>query len=86
MIKYFDLIDEFIKVRCCSDELLQDLLKAPITNKSEYRHRVVVSCVPSFETEVLGAVRRMDDGYDPEIVEELLYHISSDGLTSMQIW
>ena len=41
VIKYFDLIDEFIKVRCCSDELLQDLHKAPITNKSDYRHRVV---------------------------------------------
>lgn len=85
MIKYFDLIDEFIKVRCCSDELLQDLLKAPITNKSEYRHRVVVSCVPSFETEVLGAVRRMDDGYDPEIVEELLYQICIDVNPSLEI-
>ena len=85
MIKYFDLIDEFIKVRCCSDELLQDLLKAPITNKSEYRHRVVVSCVPSFENEVLGAVRRMDEGYDPEIVEELLYQICIDVNPSLEI-
>lgn len=85
MIKYFDLIDEFIKVRCCSDELLQDLHKAPITNKSEYRHRVVVSCVPSFETEVLSAVRRMDDGYDPEIVEELLYQICIDVNPSLEI-
>ena len=31
MIKYFDLIDEFIKVRCCSEELLQELHQAPIT-------------------------------------------------------
>jgi len=85
VIKYFDLIDEFIKVRCCSDELLQDLLKAPITNKSEYRHRVVVSCVPSFENEVLGAVRRMDEGYDPEIVEELLYQICIDVNPSLEI-
>ena len=85
VIKYFDLIDEFIKVRCCSDELLQDLHAAPITNKSDYRHRVVRACVPSFESEVLGAVRRMDEGYDPEIVEELLYQICIDVNPSLEI-
>ncbi|MFN3240996.1 MAG: AAA family ATPase [Planctomycetota bacterium] len=85
VIKYFDLIDEFIKVRCCSDDLLQELHQAPITNKSDYRQRVVRSCVPSFESEVLGAVRRMDEGYDPEIVEELLYQICIDVNPSLEI-
>ncbi|HEB54668.1 MAG TPA: hypothetical protein ENI87_15580, partial [bacterium] len=59
VIKYFDLIDEFIKVRCCSEDLLQELHAAPINNKSDYRHRVVCACVPTFETEVLATVRRM---------------------------
>ncbi len=85
MIKYFDLIDEFIKVRCCSEDLLQELHGAPIANKSDYRHRVVRSCVPTFESEVLGAVRRMDEGYDPEIVEELLYQICIDVNPSLEI-
>lgn len=85
MIKYFDLIDEFIKVRCCSEDLLQELPAAPIANKSDYRHRVVRSCVPTFESEVLGAVRRMDEGYDPEIVEELLYQICIDVNPSLEI-
>lgn len=85
MIKYFDLIDEFIKVRCCSEDLLQELHTAPIANKSDYRHRVVRSCVPTFESEVLGAVRRMDEGYDPEIVEELLYQICIDVNPSLEI-
>lgn len=85
MIKYFDLIDEFIKVRCCSEDLLQELHAAPITNKSDYRHRVVRSCVPTFESEVLAAVRRMDEGYDPEIVEELLYQICIDVNPSLEI-
>ncbi|MGK0156285.1 MAG: ATP-dependent Clp protease ATP-binding subunit ClpA [Neolewinella sp.] len=85
VIKYFDLIDEFIKVRCCSEDLLQELHAAPITNKSDYRHRVVRSCVPTFEVEVLGAVRRMDEGYDPEIVEELLYQICIDVNPSLEI-
>ncbi len=85
VIKYFDLIDEFIKVRCCSDELLQELHQAPINNKSDYRQRVVTACVPSFENEILAAVQRMDEGYDPEIVEELLYQICIDVNPSLEI-
>jgi ATP-dependent Clp protease ATP-binding subunit ClpA len=85
VIKYFDLIDEFIKVRCCSDDLLQELHAGPITNKSNYRQRVVRSCVPTFEGDVLAAVRRMDEGYDLEIVEELLYQICIDVNPSLEI-
>jgi len=85
VIKYFDLIDEFIKVRCCSDELLQELHATPITNKSHYRQRVVRGCVPTFEHDVLTAVRRMDEGYDLEIVEELLYQICIDVNPSLEI-
>ncbi len=85
VIKYFDLIDEFIKVRCCSEELLQELHSAPITNKSNYRQRVVRACVPTFDAEVLAAVRKMDEGYDLEIVEELLYQICIDVNPSLEI-
>ena len=85
VIKYFDLVDEFIKVRCCSDELLQELHASSITNKSSYRSRVVRSCVPSFDSEVLTAVRRLDEGYDLEIVEELLYQICIDVNPSLEI-
>jgi len=85
VIKYFDLIDEFIKVRCCSEELLQEMHASPITNKSCYRNRVVHACVPAFEAEVVAAVRRMDEGYDVEIVEELLYQICIDVNPSLEI-
>ncbi len=85
VIKYFDLIDEFIKVRCCSDELLQELHSATIANKSDYRQRVVRACVPTFDKEVLAAVKRMDEGYDVEIVEELLYQICIDVNPSLEI-
>jgi ATP-dependent Clp protease ATP-binding subunit ClpA len=85
VIKYFDLIDEFIKVRCCSEELMQEMHATPITNKSTYRNRVVRACVPTFEADVLTAVRRMDEGYDTEIVEELLYQICIDVNPSLEI-
>jgi ATP-dependent Clp protease ATP-binding subunit ClpC len=85
VIKYFDLIDEFIKVRCCSDELLAELHSAAITNKASYRQRVVRACVPSFETEILAAVGKMEEDYDVEIVEELLYQICIDVNPSLEI-
>lgn len=85
VIKYFDLIDEFIKVRCCSEELLTELHSAAITNKASYRERVVRACVPTFEKEVLSAVNRMDEDYDVEIVEELLYQICIDVNPSLEI-
>jgi len=85
VIKYFDLIDEFIKVRCCSEELLAELHAAPITNKSSYRQRVVRTCIPTFESEVLSAVARTDEDYDVEVVEELLYQICIDVNPSLEI-
>ncbi|MCA8950524.1 MAG: ATP-dependent Clp protease ATP-binding subunit, partial [Planctomycetes bacterium] len=85
VIKYFDLIDEFIKVRCCSEDLLQDLRAAHLTNKSTYRSRIVETCVPTFEADILGVVQRMDEGYDLEIVEELLYQICIDVNPSLEI-
>lgn len=85
VIKYFDLIDEFIKVRCSSEELMQELHATPITNKSTYRNRVVRSCVPAFDSDVLTAVKKLDEGYDLEIVEELLYQICIDVNPSLEI-
>jgi len=85
VIKYFDLIDEFIKVCCCSEQLLADLHTAAITNKASYRERVVRACVPTFEAEILTAVGRMDEDYDIEIVEELLYQICIDVNPSLEI-
>jgi ATP-dependent Clp protease ATP-binding subunit ClpA len=85
VIKYFDLIDEFIKVRCCSEEVLQELLRGPITNKASYRQRVVRTCVPSFENDVLNTVAKMDEDYDVEIVEELLYQICIDVNPTLEI-
>ena len=85
VIKYFDLIDEFIKVRCCSEELLAELHSASVTNKASYRDRVVRACVPTFENEILAAVGRMDEDYDLEIVEELLYQICIDVNPSLEI-
>jgi ATP-dependent Clp protease ATP-binding subunit ClpA len=85
VVKYFDLIDEFIRVRCCTEELLTEFLNHEITNKASYRARVVESCVPDFHREVRNALARMDEDYDPEIVEELLYQLCIDVNPGLEI-
>ena len=85
VIKYFDLIDEFIKVRSCSEEALSELLKEDVKNKSSYRRRVVEVCVPDYEEDILQAVGEMDDEYDTDIVEELLYQICIDVNPGLEI-
>jgi hypothetical protein len=85
VIKYFDLIDEFIKVRCCSDELLQELHAVPDHQQVDYRS---ASCAPACRRSTptcCAAVKRLDDGYDLEIVEELLYQICIDVNPSLEI-
>src|SRR5690606_37749462 len=78
VIKYFDLIDEFIRVRCCTEELVAELLHQEITNKATYRSRVVDACVPDYRSDVRSALAKLDDDYDPDVVEELLYQLCID--------
>ncbi|MCA8941375.1 MAG: ATP-dependent Clp protease ATP-binding subunit [Planctomycetes bacterium] len=85
VIKYFDLIDEFIRVRSCSEEVLAELLGHEITNKASYRRKIVESCVPGYRTEVRAAIDRLDENYDLEVVEELLYQICIDVNPSLEI-
>jgi ATP-dependent Clp protease ATP-binding subunit ClpC len=85
VIKYFDLIDEFIKVRNHADEILAELQRTPITDKASYRRRVVEVCIPLFEQDVLGAIAQLDEEYDPEIVEELVYQICIDVNPALEI-
>ncbi len=85
VIKYFDLIDEFIRVRCSSEEVFSELLQREITNKSSYRRRIVEACVPEFTTEIMTAVAKLDEEYDREVLEELLYQICIDVNPGLEI-
>jgi ATP-dependent Clp protease ATP-binding subunit ClpC len=85
VFKYFDLIDEFIKVRSCSEDTLLELLKEDVSNKASYRTRVVDVCVPEYENEIMPAVGKIDDDYDKDIVQELLYQICIDVNPSLEI-
>jgi len=85
VIKYFDLIDEFIKVRSCSEDALEDILRRGISNKASYRRKIVEVCIPHYKTEIQETVRQMEDDYDQDIVEELLYQICIDVNPGLEI-
>ncbi|MHC4516131.1 MAG: hypothetical protein ACYS5W_20865 [Planctomycetota bacterium] len=85
VIKYFDLIDEFIKVRSCSEDVLNELLQQGISDKASYRRRIVDVCVPEYQADVIPAITRMEDDYDLDIVEELLYQICIDVNPNLEI-
>jgi ATP-dependent Clp protease ATP-binding subunit ClpC len=85
VIKYFDVIDEFIKVRSCSEDVLNELLQQGISDKASYRRRIVDVCVPEYQADVIPAVTRMEDDYDLDIVEELLYQICIDVNPNLEI-
>ena len=85
VIKYFDLIDEFIRVRCCTEELVVELLHQEITNKASYRSRVVDACVPDYRSDVRSALAKLDDDYDGDVVEELLYQLCIDVNPGLEI-
>ena len=85
VIKYFDLIDEFIKVRSCTEELVGELGQAKVDNKASYRRRIVETCVPDFESEILTSLARLEEDFEGEIVEELLYQICIDVNPSLEI-
>ncbi|HLU40197.1 MAG TPA: hypothetical protein VK081_12495, partial [Planctomycetota bacterium] len=85
VIKYFDLIDEFIKVRSANDDVLNELQANPPANKSAYRRRIVEVCIPEYRSSIARAIADLDEEYDPEIVEELLYQICIDVNPSLEI-
>jgi ATP-dependent Clp protease ATP-binding subunit ClpC len=85
VIKYFDLIDEFIRIRCCAEDVVGELLRHEIRNKASYRARVVEACVPDLRTDVRTALRRLEDEHDGEVVEELLYQLCIDVNPGLEI-
>lgn len=85
VIKYFDLIDGFVKVRSHTEEILTELQRRPLHNKASYRRRVVEVCVPEFHSRIRPAIADLDEDYDDEIVEELLYQVCIDVNPSLEI-
>ena len=85
VIKYFDLIDEFVRIRCSSDDVLGELSTAPIAGKASYRSFVVRACVPDYPGSIHRALDRLEEEYETDVVEELLYQLVIDVNPGLEI-
>jgi len=76
VLKYCEILDEFIRVRTTSDdEAAGALRERPLTNRTAYHDFVVHLCVVDYERQVLPLFERHRDIYKEESLVELLYQI-----------
>ncbi len=76
ILKYCEILDEFVKVRVFTEEDIVELLKVRETpNRSAYQQLVVNSCVVNFLDEVVPLFKKQSRVYKTAALEELLYQI-----------
>lgn len=76
VLKYCEIIDEFIKVRLFTDEDICDLLCVKsVPNKKAYQQLVINACVINYHDDILPLFKKFSKIYKPEALEELLYQI-----------
>ena len=86
VLKYCEIIDEFIKVRVFTDEDLSDLLDVKtVPNKKAYLQLVINACVINYHDEILPLFKKFNRVYKPEALEELLYQICVEVNPHMEI-
>ena len=85
VLKYFDLLDEFIRVRVLSDSELNEVADTEIKNKSQYRRAVIEHCLPDMDGEIALRLRALEDDYDPVTIEDLLYQVCIDVNPNLEI-
>ncbi|GJM22396.1 MAG: hypothetical protein DHS20C15_23110 [Planctomycetota bacterium] len=76
VLKYCELLDEFIRIRTTPEEdALQLKGNDTITNRAAYHDLVVHHCVVDYESTVLPLFERHNKIYQTEALVELLYQI-----------
>ncbi len=76
VLKYCELLDEFIRVRSTEEEDTARLLDGQtITNRTAYQQLVVDMCVVEYREQVLPLFNRQNKIYQDEALVELLYQI-----------
>jgi len=85
VLKYFDLLDEFIRVRMLPEAEVGGLANAAVQNKSDYRQALIQDCLPDFGSAIAGKLRSLEDDYDPLTIEDLLYQLCIDVNPGLEI-
>ncbi|MCB9918510.1 MAG: ATP-dependent Clp protease ATP-binding subunit [Planctomycetes bacterium] len=85
VLKYFDLLDEFIRVRVFADNELGIVSRVDVHNKAEYRQAVIRECLPDATGPVRSRLKALEDDYDPMTIEDLLYQVCIDVNPGLEI-
>ncbi len=85
VLKYFDLLDEFIRVRVLGEVELEAVADLDVRNKAEYRKAVIRLCLPDCPGEVSRRLGVLEDDYDPLTIEDLLYQVCIDVNPNLEI-
>jgi len=86
VLKYCEIIDEFIKVRVFTDEDISELLHVKsVPNKKAYLQLVINACVINYHDDVMPLFKKFNRVYKPEALEELLYQICVEVNPHMEI-
>jgi ATP-dependent Clp protease ATP-binding subunit ClpC len=76
VLKYCEILDEFIRVRTTSEEECPRLLQgADVKSRAAYHQFVVSLCVLDYESQVLPLFERQNKIYQADALVELLYQI-----------
>lgn len=76
VLKYCEVIDEFIKVRVFADEDLSSFIEPDrTTNRRAYQRAVVEATVLDYQESVLPLFKKFNRIYKPEALEDVLYQI-----------
>jgi len=76
VLKYCEILDEFIKIRVFSADDAHKLLDVDsIDGKRAYHQLIVNSCIMNYCDRVLPRLKERTPSSQPEATEELLYHL-----------
>jgi len=76
ILKYCEILDEFVKIRVFTEEDISELLKVKnVPNRNAYQQLVVNACVVNYLDEVVTLFKRQNRVYKTAALEELLYQI-----------
>ncbi len=85
VLKYFDLLDEFVRVRVLPDSELSVVAQLDVQNKAQYRQAVIGQCLPDCPGAISAKLKVLEEEYDPLTIEDLLYQVCIDVNPNLEI-
>ena len=79
VLKYCEVLDEFIKIRVFSDEDARNLIKSASTSdKATFQREVIRSCIVEYNDSVLPRLAELEEAGGVIDVDEVLYLLCVD--------